>query len=80
MVRWGLVFVVFEGVPLCQEVVVALVTRLHPPGRVHGPRSGRPRVTYQGGVEGLLQVRHLLGENVRQRTLLEVLTANVTNL
>ena len=80
MVRWGLVFVVFEGVPLCQEVVVTLVTRLDPSGRVHGtgPR-GSGQVT-QRRVEGLLHVRHLLGEYVRQGALLEVVAAKVANL
>ena len=80
MVRWGLVFVVFEGVPLCQEVIVALVTRLDPPGRVHGTGPGRSGQVTQRRVEGLLHVRHLLGEYVRQGALLEVVAAKVANL
>ena len=80
MVRWGLVFVVFEGVPLCQEVVVTLVTRLDPSGRVHGTGPGRSGQVTQRRVEGLLRVRHLLGEYVRQGALLEVVAAKVANL
>jgi len=80
MVRWGLVFVVFEGVPLCQEVVVTLVTSLDPPGRVHGTGPGRSGQVTQRRVEGLLHVRHLLGEDVRQGALLEVVAAKVANL
>ena len=80
MVRWGLVFVVFEGVPLCQEVVVTLVTSLDPPGRVHGSGPGRSGQVTQRRVEGLLHVRHLLGEYVRQGALLEVVAAKVADL
>lgn len=72
--------VLLEGVPLCEQVVVALVARLHPAGRVHGAGAGRPRVTYQRRVEGLLQVRHLLGKYVGQGAFLELVAADVAHL
>ena len=59
---------------------MTLVTSLDPPGRVHGSGPGRSGQVTQRRVEGLLHVRHLLGEYVRQGALLEVVAAKVADL